>query len=480
MIWRTRIASPTMPFVAGAAVLAIAVGALSGVQPRLGLLVAIGVSFATLVFVNLLIGFATMVGFAYLEVLSELGGVSLAKVAGVLIVVAWLAFVSTSGTRVRNFFTAHPGLTYLLVAFIGWNTISIAWSQSHSDALSSVMRYSLNAILLPVAFTAVRSRRDMVRILAAVVAGASVAAVSAILSPPAEESAISGRAAGTIGDPNELAAALVVGLAVATAFAVNRHISPTLRALSAMSAVLCLAGILLSLSRGGLVGLAAALVIAILAGGRWRVRVLSVCAALAALAVGYFAFIASLPAKERVLNVSAGGGTGRLDLWTVGFRMISAHPFNGVGSGQFANSSVHYLLRPGIIARGDLILSTPKVAHNTYLNIVAELGLVGGLLFGAILATCVGCAVIALRQLRRDGDERLEILARGLVVGIGGYLVTLLFISENYSKLMWILLALGPVLLAVARSPGDEQEPVLTREARGRPLVLPTSMPAPP
>jgi O-antigen ligase len=480
MIWRTRIASPTAPFVAGAAVLAIAVGALSGVQPRLGLLAAIGVTFAALVFVNLLVGFATMVGFAYLEVLSELGGVSLAKVAGVLIVVAWLAFVSTRGTRVRNFFTEHPGLTYLLVAFIGWNTISIAWSQSHSDTLSSVMRYSLNAILLPVAFTAIRTRRDMVRILAAVVVGASVAAVSAILSPPAEESAISGRAAGTIGDPNELAAALVVGLAVATAFAVNRYISPALRALSAMSAVLCLAGILLSLSRGGLVGLAAALVIAVVASGRWRVRVLSVCAALAAFAVGYFAFIASLPAKERVLNVSAGGGTGRLDLWTVGFRMISAHPFNGVGSGQFANSSVHYLLRPGIIARGDLILSTPKVAHNTYLNVVAELGLVGGLLFAAILVTCVGCAVVALRQLRRDGDERMEILARGLVVGIGGYLVTLMFISENYSKLMWILLALGPVLLAVARTQGEEPEPAVAGARRGRGLVVATSLPAPP
>jgi O-antigen ligase len=450
MIWRWRIASPLAPVVITTGLLAVTVGVLSGVQTRTGLLVAIGACFVALVFADLVVGFAAMVMFAYLEAVAVLGGVSLAKVAGALIVLAWLAVASTGGARARNFFVQRPGLTYLLLAFIGWNTISVAWSESSPEALSSVMRYTLNAILLPVAFTAIRDPRHMVRILAVIVFGATIAAVSAIISPPAAESAVSGRATGTVGDPNELAAALVVGLAVASAFVVNRHIAGPLRGLSLISAGLCLLGILLSLSRGGLLGLAGALVVAIVMGGRWRGRVLAVCAVLAVSAVGYFVFIAGLPAKERVLNVS-GGGTGRLDLWTVGLRMVGAHPLRGVGSGQFASSSVHYLLRPGAIERGDLILSTPKVAHNTYLNVIAELGFVGGVLFGAILLFCTTCAVLAVRQFRRDGNERLEILARGLVVGIGGYFVTLMFISENYAKLLWILLALGPVLLAVAR-----------------------------
>jgi O-antigen ligase len=457
MTWRQRIGSPLTPVVTAAALVALAVGALSGVQPRLGLLIALGLTFVGLVFANLLVGVAAMVLFAYLEVLAVLGGVSLAKVAGALIVVAWLAFASTGGERVRNFFAERPGLTYLIIAFIGWNTISVAWSENHSEALESVIRYSLNAVLLPIAFTAIRDRRDMVRVLAAVVVGAGVAATSAIAAPPAEETMFSGRATGTVGDPNELAAGLVVGLAIATAFAVNRHIAAPLRGLSAFAGALCLAGILVSLSRGGLLGLAGALAVGVVMGGRWRLRVLAVCGVLAALAVGYFAFVASLPAKERVLNVTSGGGSGRLDLWTVGLRMIEAHPVRGVGSGQFATSSVHYLLRPGVIERGDLILSTPKVAHNTYLNVVAELGIVGGLLFGAILVFCTACMVGAVRRFRRDGDERLEILARGLVVGLGGYLVTLMFISENYKKLLWILLALGPVLLAVARLPREHE-----------------------
>ncbi|MEA2208192.1 MAG: hypothetical protein QOF54_669 [Solirubrobacteraceae bacterium] len=446
--WRLR--SPLTPLVAGSAFLSIVVGAASGVQPKLGVLAAVGIVFVALVLTNLQIGFAAMVMFAYLEVLSVLGGVSIAKVAGALIVVAWVAVVSVGGKRERNLFTAHPAFTYAVLLFLAWNAISVTWSDSSSEALTSVMRYGLNAFLLPIAYTAVRSRRDAIRILAAIVIGATIAALSAIASPPPPESAIYGRAAGTVGDPNELAAALLVGLAIAVAFAVNRHISVAFRALAGCSAALCLTGILISLSRGGLLGVGCAMVIAILVGGRWRARVLALAGFLAVLAVGYFAFVASLPAKQRVLDVGAEGGTGRLDLWTVGLRMIEAHPLNGIGSGQFPISSVHYLLRPGLIQSGAFILSTPKVAHNTYLNVTAELGLVGGILFVGLIAFCVGCALVAIRRVTRAGDECMEILMRGFVVAIGGYLVTLLFLSESTAKLFWILLGLGPALLAVA------------------------------
>lgn len=451
--------SAQAPLIAASAAAAIAVGALSGADPRIGLLAALAVTFVGVVLTNLQLGFAAMVMFAYLEVLTVLGGVSIAKVAGALIVVAWIAVSSIRGRAARNFFTERPGLMYLLVAFLGWNAMSLAWSQSPPLALESVVRYTLNAFLIPIAFTAIRNRRDAVLILGAIVVGSCVAAVSAILAPPlAEPSGSTGRVTGTVGDPNELAAGLIVGLALAVAFAVNRHIAAPLRRLAVVAAALCLTGILFSLSRGGLIGVAGALVIAVLAGGRWRGRVLTLCVTVAVLAVGYFVFFASLPAKERVENIGGGGGTGRLDLWTVGLRMIEAHPLNGVGSGQFADSSVHYLLRPGLIESGQFILSTPKVAHNTYLNVTAEVGIVGGVLFVAILLFCVGCTLLAVRRARQAGDERMEILLRGLVVGIGGYLVTIMFISQNFAKLFWILLALGPAMLAVCSSGARELE----------------------
>jgi O-antigen ligase len=463
--WDLRTRSPLTPLVATSAVAAIAVGALSGAEPRLGVAAALGVIFVALVLTNLQIGFAAMVLIAYLEALSRLGGVSLAKVTGVLIVVGWIAASSIRGSRARNFFADHAGLTYLALTFIAWAAVSVAWSESHALALTGALRYALNALLLPIAYSAVRDRRDAERILAAIVIGAAVAAASAIALPPPSESAAFGRAIGTVGDPNELASVLVVGLAIAAAFAANRHISAPLRVLSGISAGLCLAGILISLSRGGLIGAACALILAVIVSGRWRGRVLALCAALAVLGVGYFTFVASVPAQQRVENVTREGGSGRLTVWTVGARMVEAHPIRGVGAGQFELTSVHYLLRPGRLEGS--IISHPKVAHNTYLNVTAELGLVGGGLFVAILAFCIGCTLLALKQVREAGDERMEILLCGLVVGIGGYLVTLMFISVEYSKLLWILLALGPVLLAIVRSPnrasGQRASPALPR-----------------
>ena len=163
------------------------------------------------------------------------------------------------------------------------------------------MRYALDACLLPIAFTAIRDRRDAINILAAVVIGATVAAVSAIIVHRPAESANAGRAAGTVGDPNELAAALLIGLAVAGAFAVNRHFSTLLRVLSGFAAALCLAGILVSLSRGGLIGVAGALVVAIIVGGRWRGRVLALC--VIARRLGFFVFCLAAGQRTRAQRV---------------------------------------------------------------------------------------------------------------------------------------------------------------------------------
>ena len=50
-----------------------------------------------------------------------------------------------------------------------------------------------------------------------------------------------------------------------------------------------------------------------------------------------------------------------------------------------------------MIVRDDFIVDTPKVAHNTYLQILAELGIVGFALFLTILVFSLVCAFKAHR-----------------------------------------------------------------------------------
>ncbi|HEU4973480.1 MAG TPA: O-antigen ligase family protein [Baekduia sp.] len=451
-----------LPLGAGAA--AVVLGVLAGIDPRLGIGAAVGLAFVGIVLVNLFTGFAVMVLFAYMETLSTLQGLSLAKIAGVVIVGSWIALLTSGQRGVRDILSERPGLVYLLMAFLGWAAISILWSEDRGEAVASVTRYALNAVLIPIAYTAIRDRRDAVRLFGVLVAGAGVAAVSGIVDAPSASQYDVARASGTAGDPNELAAALVVGFWVAAAFVVNRHVDPRGRLASLVVAVLCLLAIAASLSRGGLLAMGVAGLVAVVVGGRWRARIVTGVSLVGLTAIGYFLVIASSDARDRVLH--SGGGSGRVDLWTIGFRMIEDHPLRGIGTGQYITSSVHYLLRPGAFQRGDLILSAPKIAHNTYLGTVAELGIVGGLIFGAIVVVCGRSAWQAVKQFQADGDESLEILMRGFFIGAVGYAASLVFISENYKKVMWVVIfALGPVMLAVARAghraPGAAEAPAL-------------------
>ena len=145
------------------------------------------------------------------------------------------------------------------------------------------------------------------------------------------------------------------------------------------------------------------------------------------------------------------GGTGRVDIWTVGWRMVEAHPVEGVGAGNFTTASIHYLLEPGAILRADFIVDQPKVAHNTYLQVLAELGLVGFLLFMTILLFSLVCAFKAHKVAAEAGDRELDIVARATVVALLALYTAYFFVSRDYGKQLWLLLALCPVMLEIAR-----------------------------
>ncbi len=448
MVGRLGSSSPT--FAAGLAAAAALIGLLAGIDARLGVAVAVGFAFVAVILSNLTLGFAFLAFAAFLDTLPTVGTLSIAKGIGVLLAISWIA-VLANGQSPRSLLTDRPGVVYALVIFMAWGIISLAWSESRPDGLTSLVRYAPNLLLLPIAYTAVRRPEDIVTVLAAIVIGATLASVSGVLAPPDPSAADSGRATGTVGDANFLAASLVAGAAICCGFAVRQG-NLLARLGAAAAGLLCVFGVLLSLSRGGLIALGVMLVAAILFGGRWRRSIVLVSALVVLAAVVYFSTFAPLPARERVTNVG-GGGTGRVDLWTVGWRMVEAHPVRGVGVGQFQVSSVHYLLRPGSIARGDFIVDTPKVAHNTYLEVLSEEGVVGLALFLGIVFFSAGSMVVAAQRFKRNGDARSELLVRGLIVGLAGHLAALFFISENYSKLLWVLLALGPAVAAVAARP---------------------------
>jgi O-antigen ligase len=442
-----------------AAILATAVvlGALAGFDPKLALAAALGLAFVAVVLGDLSAGIVLFTVISFVDLL-PLGGpaVTLAKLAGVLLALSWLATLSARGDDGTNFLTAHPVVAYLLLAFLGWAALSLTWAEDPVVGAEAVYRYALNIALFVIVFTAVTERKHVSLVLTAFVAGATVSALYGFLNPvPAEYVNDVSRLGGAGVDPNEMAAVAVAALVLAAALAAGWHHQPAGRVLALCAVGFCAATVVLSFSRAGLVALAIALIVAVVVGGRWRSAAALFLLVVAVGIGGYHAFYASPQERDRITK--ADGGTGREDVWEVGWRMVEDSPTNGIGVGNFQVSSIHYLLEPGTLQRSDFIVDEPKVAHNIYLHVLAELGIVGLTMFLAIVAFSLACALRAARAFRDLGDTRMELIGRGLFVATLAMLAADFFLSEQFSKQLWLLLALGPCLLAIARRTGDEQ-----------------------
>jgi O-antigen ligase len=177
---------------------------------------------------------------------------------------------------------------------------------------------------------------------------------------------------------------------------------------------------------------------------------------IAAFSSVYVLTIAPAYVRDRITHND--GGSGRSDLWRIGWRVVQDAPILGVGAGNFPIVSVHYVLRPGTITRSDLIVDEQKVAHNIYLEIPAELGIVGLLLFLSITGFALLSGVRASRLFAEAGDRDMELLALSIVLGAVGMLTANVFISQQFNKPLWLLLSIGPALLALANAEATRAE----------------------
>jgi O-antigen ligase len=452
----------------GVAGLCAVCGLIAGVEPIAAMAVALGLAFLLLAFTDLTAGLVVFMLVFFLVP----GTLVKPLVLGVLVLaISWLLTVATrSDDRSRVLLLDHPMASYFIVLFLAWGTISVTWAESTGDAIADLYRYLTNIVLFVIVYTAVGTRRRAAWVLGGYILGAVLTSAYGFVAPPSpdpEAIDIGERFTGGLGDPNILAAALIPGLALAVGAVGALRNWPGLRVAAICAAAVCLIGFFLTVSRGGLVALGVALVASIAVAGRWRAHAAVGVATLGLVAALYFGAFAPADARERLAQPFQGetrSQESRLTIWQVGRSMVADRPLNGVGIGNFETSSIHYVFEPGRAIRTDVFVDTPEGAHNTYLHVVAEVGFVGLVPFLAILAFSIGCTGVAVRNFKRSGDDPMEIMSRALLVAQAAILAASFFISAQSINKLWLLLGLGPALLAVSRtagpSPSKEREVV--------------------
>jgi len=453
-----RFDTTTAAWLAGLLPICAAIGVLSGIQPLYGILAAGGALFAAAVLTDLALGFMLFTAVSFLDLLSSTGSFSGTKVIGLILFASWVGRITTRGRGdLRAFVRENPYLVVALVAMLGWCALSFAWAESPSDALNGTSRYALDMMLLPIAFAALREPRHVVWVLGAFVVGAVISALYGFAHPASDS-----RATGTVGDPN--AEGVVLAAAVPLVLALGGVMVRSSRAklLAALALVVIFAGLVSTLSREALLSFAAVMVGAVLFGGRWRRQAAVLLVIGATATVSYFFVFAPLTARERVTMSDT---SGRSSIWTVGWRVIKAHPLLGVGNDNFIVVSRQYIDQPGALQAGYFI-TTPKVAHDAFIEAGADLGIPGVITLVAVLALGLAAPIRASWMFEGLGDRRMELLSRAVVLSLVAILTSEFFVAGEYEKSLWIVLALGPVLLSLAHR--AEREHALV----GRPSAL--------
>jgi O-antigen ligase len=358
-----------------------------------------------------------------------------------LLAAAALALVVPGGLRLRR-----PSLFLLLMlGFVLWSGASLLWSV---DPGATLVQLAIRFQLFLLAFfiwQLVDGSARRLAVMQAFVLGCSAAALNAAFNYLAGNEAVYQRYSASGVDPNEFATILALGIPMAWLILISgRHKKlfwPTLLYLP-----LALLGVLLTSSRGGaLVTLVALGVIPL------------TLPALPARRRAAFGFVVTLGLTAMVLagpqladlvsssltrlsstsrELSSGTLNERSEIWSAGFALFGEHSLLGVGAGAF----------PEAVAP---LAGTPKVAHNSFVSVLVELGPPGLLLFLAVLLS-VG---LPLARLPRAELVCYLLLFCTLLLG-------LLPLTWEGRKVTWFVLTLlsTAATLIIGERPGRQRQ----------------------
>jgi putative inorganic carbon (HCO3(-)) transporter len=205
---------------------------------------------------------------------------------------------------------------------------------------------------------------------------------------------------------NGLAGYLNLVLPFCLAFAFGGT-DPVLRTLSRWCLALAAIALLLTQSRGGLLAFVAILLVHVFLSARdrkTRVRqvalVLIVCLAAVALAGFFF---------QRLTEIDDFTAVSRLAIWGGAFTVFSRSPLSGVGFGNLR------ALMGGLL---NLSEGWTGDAHNLYLELLAETGLTGLFIFGALIVFALRAALKQMRRAQNDFSKMISVAVFAALCGV--------------------------------------------------------------
>ena len=271
-------------------------------------------------------------------------------------------------------------------------------------------------------YVATADRAQLGRLVGCIVLAGAVVGATAILTAGDQQvvaggQAATGRAQASFDHPATLAFFLI--LAFPPALVLGFRSGKLARLPAFAAAGLCIGGIMLSLTRGAILGAVFAMLVLLFWAEFRRLAVVVLVAIFAFSAFNLKAIEQSPEVRvigarlQTITDTRATSDNERTKIWSKTPALIADYPFFGVGAGNFSTVSARY----GIVgAFGDSF----GHAHDVMLTIAAEFGLLGLALFTFFAGSLVRAAG---RAIARDRASPSYPLVLGLAAALGGLFV---------------------------------------------------------
>lgn len=315
---------------------------------------------------------------------------------------------------------AHPipAVTWIWVMFFAANAATFLWSINRAKTFDQLLVLGPLIGLFIVASAYRSTTREIQGLETAIVVGGAAAGAVALLMLVTGTLPESGTGVNRFyasgGDPNITAASMLLPFSVALSWAVER--TGRRQTAGLVFAALIALGIVLTVSRGGVLSLLVVIAAWIVFSG--RMQFLWITAAIAALS-----FVVVPDAVTQRLGQT--GDTGRVEIWEIGVKACPEYCVLGAGMGTFPDVHEDYRLN-------DLTTSGLQLrfeSHNIILGAAVELGILGLTLL-----------VVALAMTMLDTKRASRVQRHAALAGLAGILAANMLISTIEFKYFWLAL----------------------------------------
>jgi O-antigen ligase len=369
------------------------------------------------------------------EAVPAIGGLVVTRWLGLAAFAVVLFRAAWSGV-VRKISPLHT----CMLALVTWSGATLIWSVAPSETVARLGTYAQVLVMALMIWEVAVTNDRILLLLQAYVFGTYIAAVMTIydaVQAQANSTELERYAAGTFNE-NDLGILLALSIPMSLYLLSRRRTMPLLKALYWTHFPVCVLAILFSGSRGAVLAATVGSVSAVFMATRWSARQRAACLGIVASVALLLTYIVPSPVWDRVLSigteVTQGTLTHRTQIWNAAAEVAQMHPLIGVGAAAFPTSVAS-------------TLDVPFVAHNTFISIFVELGVIGALIF------CMLMFGLFYSALRLPGLDRIlwVFVLMTWVVGVSS-------VTWEYHKPTWVLFGLLAARAALPKSTDDGVE----------------------